>query len=322
MLRLLLPPLVIAAASLGQRHLGDRFGGLLVGLPLTSGTFLGLLLPAHGPLAVADAAVGVLAGQVAVIVMTVAYARLARLARVGIAAALVGCLACWGVAIMAVRPVTGLVLSSVIFAAVALVSLRTWPASTTSVVSRSVTAGGRELTMRVLLASALVISLTSGVDVLGPQLAGVLSAAPLVALVLTPTTHHERGEAAVVMLLHGVAKGSVSAATFALVLALSVEAMGSMAFLLATSAAAAVAALLSTLRPMHSVVAPRRPEAGQRLQRLRAPSSCRTRRRSSMSEPTRIHRMPLGAPTSSGAVSAGEVSSYGGADGSAMASRR
>lgn len=248
-LRLILPPLVVVIASLGQRHLGDRFGGLLVGLPLTSGTFMGLLLLSHGPDSVADAAVGVLAGQVAVVVMVAAYAHLSR---AGVTAAVAGCIVCWAVAVMAVRSVEGPILCSALFAGVALVALRSWPTSDEPEVDSRRSAGAGEFATRVVLASALVVTLASGVHVLGPQLAGLLSAAPLVALVLTPATHRERGGAAVAVLLHGVARGSVGAATFALVLSLSVGELGGMAFLLATSAGCAVAALISvaaTVRP-------------------------------------------------------------------------
>lgn len=241
-LRLLLPPLVVTVASLGQRHLGDRLGGLLVGLPLTSGTFLGLLLHAHGPSTVAGAAAGVLAGQVAVVAMALAYARLAR---AGIVSALVGCLVCWALVVMAMRPVDGLVACSVLFAAAALAALNAWPVSNAPSATGSARVGGGEFALRVLLTSGLVVTLTSGVHLLGPQLAGLLSAAPLVALVLTPATHHERGHAAVVVLLHGVAKGSVGAATFALVIALSVDALGGLAFLLATAAGSAAVTLVS-----------------------------------------------------------------------------
>ncbi len=243
-LRLVLPPLVVIVAGLTQRHLGDRLGGLLVGLPLTSGTFLGLVLPAHGPAAVAEAAVGVLVGQIGVIVMTASYARFVR---AGVVAALGGAIVCWAVTVVAVRPVDGLVLGLVLFAVVAALALRTWPVSAVPELAGRTGSGAGGFAVRVLLASALVVTLTSAVHVLGAQLAGLLSAAPLVALVLTPATQRDRGEAAAGALLHGVAKGAVGAAAFALVLAVAVQGLGGIAFLAAASAGIAVAGLVSVV---------------------------------------------------------------------------
>lgn len=207
---------------------------------------------AHGPTTVADAAVGMLAGQIAVVAMVASYVRFAK---AGVVGALLGAIVCWAATVIAVRPVDGLVLGLALFTGVAVLTLRTWPPSTAPEAAHQSTVGAGEFTTRVVLASALVVTLTGVVQVVGPQLAGLLSAAPLVALVLTPTTHSARGSAAVGALLHGVAKGSVGAAAFALVLALSVEGVGGIAFLAASSAGIIVAGLVSLIhRPSSPVV--------------------------------------------------------------------
>ena len=243
-LRLVLPPLVVIIASLTQRHLGDRVGGLLVGLPLTSGTFLALVLHAHGSAIVADAAVGMLAGQVAVLAMVASYVRSTR---AGVLVGFLGAIAGWGLVVLAVRPVDGLIAGLALFVTAAVLTLGTWPQSAAPEASSQSASGAGEFTIRVVLASALVVTLTGAVHALGPQLAGLLAAAPLVALVLTPATHSERGGAAAGALLHGVAKGSVGAAAFALVLALCVDSLGGIAFLAAASAGIAVAGLVSLI---------------------------------------------------------------------------
>ena len=243
-LRLVLPPLVVALASMAQRHLGDRLGGLVVGLPLTSGTFLVLLLPTHGGTSVAEAAVGMLAGQIAVIVMAVTYSGLVR---AGFAVSLLGAVTGWSLAALAVRPLETLLVCSLVFGVMAFAALSIWPPAHEEPASGSTHSGGREVMTRTVLASSLVIALTTGVHVLGPQLAGLLSAAPLVALVLTPSTHRERGAGAVRSLLHGVVRGSVGAAVFAVVVALTVEGLGAPALLLAGTTAIAAAAVLSSV---------------------------------------------------------------------------
>lgn len=251
-LRLVLPPLVVLIASLTQRRLGDRLGGVLVGLPLTSGTFLTLVLHAQGPATVAEAAVGMLAGQVAVLAMVASYVRSTG---AGILAGLLRAIAGWGIVVLSVRSIDGLFTGLALFVAAAVLTLRTWPSPAAPEVSSQPASEAGEFTIRIVLASALVVTLTGAVHALGPHLVGLLSAAPLIALVLTPATHNERGTAAAGALLHGVARGSVGAAAFALVLALTVEPLGGIAFLAASSSGIAVAGLVSLMdRPSRPVV--------------------------------------------------------------------
>lgn len=193
-LRLVLPPAIVVLASLGQRHLGDRLAGLLIGLPLTSGTYLALILPSHGPAAVSGAACGMLAGQVAVTVTALAYAWLAP--RTGTAAALLVTLAVWAATVMALRPVGGVV-SAALFVLLATFALLRWPTAPPTTPPMDPTSrpavGMGELAQRVVLTTGLVFTLTAGTTRLGPQFAGLLAAAPLVVLILTPATHRDRG---------------------------------------------------------------------------------------------------------------------------------
>src|SRR5438132_11180825 len=94
--KVVLTPLLIAAATLAGRRWGPAVGGWLAGLPLTSGPVSVFLALEQGPGFAARAAVGTLAGLVVVACFCVVYARFLRtrswtLARArGIAAFLVG----------------------------------------------------------------------------------------------------------------------------------------------------------------------------------------------------------------------------------------
>jgi hypothetical protein len=77
-LKLVLTPLLIAAASLAGRRWGPAVGGWFVGLPLTSGPIALFLALDHGPRFAAAAAVGSLAGALAEVAFCVAYAATAR----------------------------------------------------------------------------------------------------------------------------------------------------------------------------------------------------------------------------------------------------
>ncbi len=211
-LRLVLPPLLITMASLAQRRLGDRLGGLLVGLPLTSGTYLLLLLPSHGADAAADAALGVLAGQVAVVALCATYAWAA--VRGGVAPALGAALVAWGLVAAAAGALAHAWVVVAAFAALTAVVLRCWPNASPSAVFAPTAPLWSVLLVRASLVTGVVVGLSTATDALGPQLGGLLAAAPLVVLVLAPATHRDRGTVAVRALLHGVVRGSVVATTW------------------------------------------------------------------------------------------------------------
>lgn len=188
-----------------------------------------------------------LAGQVAVIAMALSYARFVR---AGVRVALGGAILCWGVTVVTVRPVDEPLVGLALVGLIATLALCTWPAAPALDPATPSTSGAGGFTLRVVCASALVVTLTSTVHALGAHVAGLLSAAPLVALValvLTPVTHRDRGGAAASALLHGVAKGAVGAATFALVLVVGAEWLGGLAFLAAASAGITVAGLVSVV---------------------------------------------------------------------------
>src|SRR3989442_15269573 len=77
-LKLVLTPLLIAAASLAGRRWGPAVGGWFVGLPLTSGPIALFLALDHGARFAAAAAVGSLAGALAEGAFCGAYAATAR----------------------------------------------------------------------------------------------------------------------------------------------------------------------------------------------------------------------------------------------------
>src|SRR5882672_8357988 len=77
-LKIVLTPLLIAAASLAGRRWGPAVGGWFVGLPLTSGPIALFLALDHGAGFAAAAAVGSLAGALAEAAFCLAYAAAAR----------------------------------------------------------------------------------------------------------------------------------------------------------------------------------------------------------------------------------------------------
>src|SRR5579864_6606619 len=78
LLKLVLTPTLIGAASLAGRRWGAFIGGWLIALPLTSGPVTFFLALDQGPGFAAGVAAGSLLGVMAIAAFAVAYGRLAR----------------------------------------------------------------------------------------------------------------------------------------------------------------------------------------------------------------------------------------------------
>ena len=73
LLRIALTPIAFALVSRAQTRFGDRIGGRLIGLPLTTGPFLLTVCLTESRAVAARAAAGVTSGQMAVVVFCCAY---------------------------------------------------------------------------------------------------------------------------------------------------------------------------------------------------------------------------------------------------------
>lgn len=215
-LRLVLAPSTVLAASLVQRRLGPLRGGRLIGFPLTTAPFLLVLCLGSGPAAAAHAAAGVVAGQMAVVGFCVVYGHLAaRLTPVATVCAAVAA-AVVPAALVVLIGVTWLIALAVL-AAIA-VGLSTWPADDgVEVPARP--RGAWDLPTRVVVSGGLVAVLSTGVHVLGPYLAGVLSTAPVILTVMAPSTQRAAGPVAATRLVHGALATMPASVVFVAVIA-------------------------------------------------------------------------------------------------------
>ena len=210
LLRLVLPPVTVILAGWVQHRLGPRHSGRLVGLPLTSGPFLVVLLLAEGPTPTVTAARGVVAGQLMVVGFAVAYALLSttRMRPGRVLAAVVPTVAALAAAAHAWLTCPAALAVAPVAAAAALFGWRPEPAGTHG---RGTTSGsapsGRELAVRASLTGALVAGLSTAAPALGPSLAGLLASVPLVITVVAPATHIHAGVASARTLLRGTVGG-------------------------------------------------------------------------------------------------------------------
>lgn len=230
-LRLLLPPVTVLLAGWLQHRLGPGLSGRLVGLPLTSGPFLLVLVLTEGPAPTVTAARGVVTGQLMVVGFAATYAALATARRhpgrvlaatvpaVALLAAAAHAWLSWPAA-LAVAPL----------AAAALFGWRPEPSATRW---RDRTSrrgpGARELAARAALTTGLVAGLSTAALVLGPSLAGLLASVPLVIAVVAPATHTRAGAASARTLLRGTVAVVPGTAAFATAVATGLMAFGATA---------------------------------------------------------------------------------------------
>ncbi len=246
-LKLVLTPVLIAAASLAGRRWGQSVGGWLVGLPLTSGPVAFFLALDQGAGFAAAVAVGSLAGAIAEAVFCLAYGWSAArgwvvaLAAASVAFALVGL----GLQRLDWPPPA---LAIVVFATL---GVALWWLPKRASVAAVPPPPRWDLPARMLITTVLVVGLTALAPTLGPRLSGLLATFPVYAAILTVFAHRA-GPAPAVQVLRGLLLGLFSFGAFFLVLGGSIERLGIAAgFGAATAAALAVqmGSLVFVVRP-------------------------------------------------------------------------
>ncbi|HEX8068126.1 MAG TPA: hypothetical protein VF520_16535 [Thermoleophilaceae bacterium] len=252
-LKLVLTPVLIAGATLVQRRYGPRAGGLLVGLPLTSGPVAFFLAVEQGESFAAASARGTIAGLASEAAFVLVYAAVASqpaaarrrgaARRAAWPCALATAVAAFAAATALLRLVP-LPLVPTYAGVIAVLAVARLPLPDEPVEAVARRAPRWDLPARIVVATGLVLALTALADSLGAKLTGLVSPFPIYAGVLAVFTHAVDGPRATAGLLHGVLTGLFAFATFFLVLGAVLEDLGIAAsFVAATAAALAVQAL-------------------------------------------------------------------------------
>lgn len=219
-LKLVLTPVLIAAASVAQRRFGAVIGGLIVGLPLTSAPVAFFLALEHGRRFAETAAIGTIAGLAAETAFCLAYACLAR-GPGYLVCAIVAC-----AAFAAVTPLLRLLptlLLPTYVGVVAVIALGRAAITFHAVAQRHSRPPRWDLPARVLLATGIVFALTSAAGYLGPHLSGLLSPFPVYAGVLAAFTQAVDGPEPARQFLRGVLGGLFAFATFFAILSFALR---------------------------------------------------------------------------------------------------
>lgn len=238
LVKLVITPLLVGGSTLVARRFGPSVGGWLIALPLTSGPVLVFVALDHGLPFAADAATGALAGLAAIAFYCIGYALIAR--RLGPIPSLAVASAAFAVAGVALQPLLGasvwLVAAVVVGSILAATSLI--PAS--RIAHPPVRYPAWDLPARMLVATALVVAITTFAPLLGARWSGLLATFPVYLSVLTAFTHRHAGPIPAADVLRGLLAGLYGTAAFYVVIHLALAPYG-----LAVALVAAIAAALS-----------------------------------------------------------------------------
>jgi len=247
--------LLIATASLAGRRWGHAISGWLVGIPFTSGPITLFLFIEHGASFAANAALGSMVGVLATSAFAVEFSSVARRGgriAVSFAAGLIAfAVIAWAAQDLAIAPIPLYAICAVVL--VVAIRLVPDPGPTASVPLPR-----WDLPARMVLATVLVLAITSGASALGPRLSGLLATIPLYASILAGFGFQLVGPAAAIRVWRGLLFGLFGFGAFYLVLAASLESLGVTAFAVALVVAVVMQAV--TLRALRRApAAPRVP---------------------------------------------------------------
>jgi hypothetical protein len=240
-LKLLLTPAVMVGATLAGRRWGNAVSGWLIGLPLTSGPLVVILVLEHGRHFAARTATGSLSGAVAEAAFCVGWAFGGRVpllaASAGFAAA---------AAAMHGLPLLALVILVPIALVIALRLLPPFPPR-----ADAIRTPRWDLPARLIVAVVAIVSLSAVATTIGARLTGLLAVYPLYSAVLAMFAQRLEGRAAAVGLLRGLLVGLFSFAAFYSLLAFLLLRIGTGGAFAAAIAAAITVQGLSLLRILH-----------------------------------------------------------------------
>ena len=223
LLKLTLAPLLVAAATLVARKWGPRIGGLLLGLPLTTGPVFLFLAVDQGSHFAAVATVGILFGLIGLAAFAVAYAAASR--RTGWAASLASATAAFFAFSTCARQLGSDVVIAGLAAWLALVLAASLIRRPEPGIARAAPPWW-DLRVRMFAVAALTLAITAAAAKLGPVLTGIAGTYPVALTVVITFTHAQLGRNAAVAMLRGNVLSWIAFASCFLAIGLSLEALG------------------------------------------------------------------------------------------------
>jgi hypothetical protein len=219
----LVPALIGLSSIIGRRY-GPVAGGWFAAFPLTSGPIVLVLGLQHGPQFAAQACTGILLAVCSLAAFAMVYSVMSQ-SREWPACSVAACGVYLATAVALQRVIVPL------WTAYLLANLALWLGL------RLVPRGNRErivtvpmsswdVPLRMLVAAALVWTISYAAERLGPRLSGLLTPFPVAACILAAGTHRVAGPEGVQIFLRSLLSGMPSAAAFFLIAGLSMPRVG------------------------------------------------------------------------------------------------
>ena len=245
LLKIAVPPFLVAAMSLAARWWGPTIGGLLLGMPWMTGPVLFFLALDKGEEFAVGACAGIELGVVCVAAFMLAYGAVSTFARMA------GKPRCRRRGVrrerLAIQDVA-LTLPAAAAAAAAslIVAYLLLPRPRAAAVSAKLP--WWDIPARMLAAFALVTIIMLSADVLGPRLSGIVSTYPAMVTVVGAFTHRQWGLDAVRHMLRGLTLSLLVFVAFFLAVGISLPAAGLVAaFVFAAALVLVIDAVLLVL---------------------------------------------------------------------------
>jgi hypothetical protein len=200
-LKLILAPLLVALATLVVRRWGPKIGGIVVGLPISTGPIFLFLAIDQGVEFAEAACVGILFGLVGLAGFALAYA--AASLRAGWAVSLLVAALAFFLVSAAVGGYGASGLIGAALAAYAALLLTAWLIRRSRPQAVKLASPWWDIWFRMAAAAALTLAITASAQRLGATFSGIVGTYPVVSTVIVTFTHHRFGREAAVTMLRG-----------------------------------------------------------------------------------------------------------------------
>ena len=242
LLKIALPPVLVAMISLVARWWGPTIGGLLMGLPWMTGPVLVFLALDKGVPFAVEACTGVELGVICVAAFMLAYGAASTIMRWP--ASVAAGAAAFGASALAMKDVALTLPEAAVAASASLVfAYLVLPRPRAPAVTAALP--WWDIPARMLSTVVLVGAILLSADVLGPRLSGIVSTYPTMVTVISAFTHHQWGRDAVRGLLRGLALSLLVFVVFFLVVGACMPTLGlAMSFAIAAALVLAIHAVL------------------------------------------------------------------------------
>lgn len=200
-LKVAIAPMIVLSVSYLQRRYGDRFGGWLIGLPITTGPFIFIIALQEGVKFAGHTTRGVLLGQLALIIFCWSYAYAALRTPWYFAIAL-GTLACLAAGLVVTQVKVSIWISTPALVFAWLIAMKWWPSA--HEVTQKISPPKWEIPVRIVVTLVVLIALSAAAPHVGAKVAGAMSSYPVIGSVLGAFNHKRFGADVTVATLRGL----------------------------------------------------------------------------------------------------------------------